>query len=332
MATIDDVVRVSGISRSTVFRFLNGSQVRPAARDAIQDAMRDLGYSFDSRRSRGDFLLVVSLREHYEGVIVHAEMLAGIMGRAAALGLHVKLHVGAGSVLDEGARAEAGRGRVGAIFVGKPDAEEEAESAELAAAGARHVFVNRVFDDRRRSFVSIDQRRAAREAVEHLLDLGYREVGTWGCPSSYRLDKEKIEGFREAFAGRGLPVPSTVYTLEGDGELEEVARRLLDGGRFPRAWFGASDTHLMRLGAVLRERGLAVPADVALVGMDDQETSKFFSPPLTTVRIPFRRAGAAAVDLLMNLVDHPEEESAHLFLKHELVVRESCGAKEASRG
>lgn len=332
MATIEDVVRASGISRSTVFRFLNGSQVRPAARDAIQGAMRDLGYSFDSRRSRGDFLLVVSIKDHYEGVSVHAEMLAGIMGRASALGLHVKLHVGAGRVLDDDGRAKAERGRVGAIFVGKPDAEEDEESAELASAGARHVFVNRVFEDRERSFVSIDQRRAAREAVGHLLDLGYGEVGTWGFPSSYRLDKEKIEGFREAFAERGLPVPAAVYTLEGDGDLEDVARRLLDGGRFPRAWFGASDTHLMRLGAVLRERGLRIPEDVALVGMDDQETSKFFSPPLTTVRIPFRRAGAAAVDILMNLVDHPEEESAHLFLRHELVVRESCGAKAAGRG
>lgn len=326
MSTIEDVVRVSGVSRSTVFRFLNGSQVRPQAREAIQSAMRELSYSFDSRRSLGDFLLIVSIKEHYEGVIVHADMVSGIMARAASYGLHVKLHVGPGPILGDAERLQAERGRMGAIFVGKSDAEEEAESADLVAAGVRHVFVNRVFADNRRSFVSVDLRAAAREAVEHLLDLGYEEIGTWGCPGEYALDAEKFAGYRDAFASRGLPLPRLSFSLEEDGDLEDVARRLLDEARFPRAWFGLSDTHLLRLGAVLRERGLKVPEDVALVGMDDQETSKFYSPPLTSVRIPFRQAGAAAVDMLLGLVENTSEESVHMFLKHELIVRESCGA------
>jgi DNA-binding LacI/PurR family transcriptional regulator len=333
MATIDDVVRVSGVSRSTVFRFLNGSQVRPAARGAIQGAMRELGYSYDPKRNFGDFLLIVSLKEHYEGVVVHSEMVAGIMAMSSSLGLHMKMHIGPGRILSgEAERLLAERGRVGVIFVGKSDADEEEESAELVAAGVRHVFINRVFEDRSRSFVSIDLRKAAREAVEHLLDLGYDEIGTWGCPGEYLLDKLKFEGYRDAFASRGLAPSKLCFSLGEDGDLEDVARRLLDEGRFPRAWFGLSDTHIMRLGVVLRERGLRVPEDVALVGMDDQETSKFFSPPLTTVRIPFRQAGAAAVEILLGLIENISEESVHMFLKHELVVRESCGAKAVVHG
>ena len=253
-------------------------------------------------------------------------MVSGIMSRAASLGLHVKLHVGPGPILGEADRHQAERGRMGAIFIGKSDAEEEAESADLVAAGVRHVFVNRVFADHKRSFVSVDLRAAAREAVDHLLGLGYTEIGTWGCPGDYALDAEKFAGYRDAFAFRGLPVPRLCFSLEEDGDLEDVARRLLDEGRFPRAWFGLSDTHLLRLGVVLRERGLKVPEDVALVGMDDQETSRFYSPPLTSVRIPFRQAGAMAVDLLLGLVENASEESVHMYLKHELIVRESCGA------
>jgi DNA-binding LacI/PurR family transcriptional regulator len=332
MATIDDVARVSGISRSTVFRFLNGSQIRPVARDAIQGAMRELNYFFDPRGSRSDIVLIVSLKEHFEGVTVYGDMIAGIMNRAAGLGLAVQQHVGPGPLAPEAERAHEGKKRVGALLIGKSASEEDAESAELVAAGVPHVFLNRVFDEPDRSFVSIDLRRAAREAVDYLLSLGYGDVGTWGCPAEYRVDRAKLEGYREAFAARGLPPPASCFVQERDGELEPLARRLLAEGRFPRAWFGLSDMHLMRLVTVLREAGLEIPRDVALVGMDDQEASRFFSPPLTTVRIPFRQGGASAVDILLGLIENPAERSIHMYLKHELIVRESCGAKGASNG
>jgi len=312
-----------------VFRFLNGSQVRPAAREAIQGAMRDLNYFFDPRNTRGDILVIVSIKEHYENVTVHSDMVAGIMGRAASLGLHVRMHAGPGPLLREAEGAD--RRRVGVIFVGKSDADEDSESAELAAASVPHVSVNRVFDDPRRSFVSVDLRRAARDAVEHLLSLGHADIGAWGCPGGFRLDREKMAGLREAFEARGL-APPVCYALEKDGELEDVARRLLGEGRFPRAWFGLSDTQLMRLAVLLRERGLSIPEDVAFVGMDDQEASKFFTPPLTTVRIPFRQAGASAVDVLLGLIENSCEEAVHMFLRHELVIRESCGARGATHG
>jgi DNA-binding LacI/PurR family transcriptional regulator len=332
MAKIDDIVRVSGISRSTVFRFLNGSQIRPTARDAIQKAMLELNYFFDPRGSRADVVVVISTQEHFEGVNVYLNIVSGIMNRATGLGLAVKLHSGSSLFLPEVERAITDKKRVGVIFVGKRDRDEESESALLLSSAVPNVFVNRTFEDPSRSFVSVDLRRAAREAVEYLLSLGYRDIGTWGCPADFRIDREKMAGFREAFAARSLPLPEACFSQDADGELEDVARRLLDGGRFPRSWFGLSDTHLMRLGAVLRDRGLRVPEDVALVGMDDQEASKYFSPPLTTVRIPFRQMGMLAVDLLIGLIENPMEVSARMYLKHELVVRESCGARMAIHG
>jgi DNA-binding LacI/PurR family transcriptional regulator len=331
VATIDDVVRSSGISRSTVFRFLGGQNVRPQARDAIQAALRELNYFYNPRQTRSDIVLVVSVLERFEGQNVFADMVAGVMNRAAGLGLHVKLHAGRGPVIPEPKSRQAAGARYGVIIVGKSDPEEEAEAEELERLGLPHVFVNRVFVDPRRSFVSVDLRRAAREAVEHLLSLGRVAIATWGRPGEYRLDREKMAGYRDAHAARGLPAPSGCYSYEKDGDLEDVARRLFSSASRPDAWFGLSDTHLMRLANVIREFDLRIPEDIALVGMDDIEPSRFFSPPLTTVRIPFREAGAAAVDVLLGLVENPLEDSVKVLLKHELVVRESCGARAAGR-
>ncbi len=324
--TIDDVVRISGVSRSTVFRFLNGSKVRTEAREAIQTAMKEVNYFYNPRPPRSDLLLVVSVREHFEGANAYGEMVSGVMNRAASLGLHVKLHADHGPILPPGKKRTNLSTRVGVIFIGKNEKEEDAESAELRRLGIPHVFVNRVFTDSDRSFVSVDLRNAAREAVDHLISLGHTDIATWGRPIDYRLDRDKMNGFRDAFAARGLPVPASLYTFEKDGDLEDIARTLFSSDSRPHAWFGLSDTHLMRLGTVVREFGLKVPEDIALVGMDDLEASKFFSPPLTSVRIPFREAGSTAVDVLLRLLENPNEAAIHVFLKHELVIRESCGA------
>jgi LacI family transcriptional regulator len=331
MATINDVIRISGVSRSTVFRFMRGNAVRPQAKAKIQQTMRELNYFYNPRDSRQDILFVVSVMEHFEGMHVYADMVAGVMSRATGLGLHVILDSQGGAKICERMGQSDKWDRMGVILIGKRADEEDAEAREYRQRGIPFVFVNRVFEDSTRSFVSADLRAAARQATEHLLDLGYRDIGTWGRPKDYSIDQEKLAGYLEAFTLRGLPTPAAYCTYEDDGDLEPVARRLFSSSERPRAWLGLSDTHIMRLGIVLRELGLHVPEDVALVGMDDIEASRYFNPPLTTVHFPFRQAGSTAVDLLLTLIEDPVQSAAHVFLRHELVVRESCGAHLKAR-
>jgi LacI family transcriptional regulator, repressor for deo operon, udp, cdd, tsx, nupC, and nupG len=177
----------------------------------------------------------------------------------------------------------------------------------------------------------VDLRKAAKDATEHLISLGYNDIGTWGRPKDYPLDREKLAGYREAFQAHGLPVPSSCYTYEEHGDLETIVRPLFASGRHPKAWFGMSDAHLMRLVRIIGEFSLRIPEDIALVGMDDIESSKFFTPPLTSVRIPFRQAGSSSVDALLRLIEDPEEISVRIVLRHSLVVRESCGAFARAR-
>jgi LacI family transcriptional regulator len=87
----------------------------------------------------------------------------------------------------------------------------------------------------------------------------------------------------------------------------------------------------MALGALraLREAGLSVPEDIALVGFDDMPYAATAAPPLTTVRQPIRRVGALASDTLLDIIDNGLEPVRRTVVPTELVVRASCGAKQA---
>jgi LacI family transcriptional regulator len=98
--------------------------------------------------------------------------------------------------------------------------------------------------------------------------------------------------------------------------------------RRPDAVFVASD--MMAIGAMraMREAGLRVPEDVAVVGFDDLPQSARTEPPLTTVRQPTYRLGATTVDSLLDLIEYPDSSPRRIVLPTELVVRASCGSAQ----
>jgi len=89
----------------------------------------------------------------------------------------------------------------------------------------------------------------------------------------------------------------------------------------PTAIFVANDAMAVAALGALREAGLNVPSDVAVVGFDDIPMARYVTPPLTTVRTPLARLAACAVDVLLNVSVPP----VRLALSTELVVRASCG-------
>ena len=96
--------------------------------------------------------------------------------------------------------------------------------------------------------------------------------------------------------------------------------------RQPDAVFVASD--IMAIGALraIRDAGLRVPEDIALAGFDDMPFAERSEPPLTTVRQPIVRMGGTAVEMLIDLIEHPDSVPHRIILPTELVVRKSCGS------
>jgi LacI family transcriptional regulator len=173
--------------------------------------------------------------------------------------------------------------------------------------------------------------QGAFEATRHLLRLGRQRIAIITGPGD--VGRHRLAGYRQALQGAGAPfhkelvVAGDFCTPSGVAAATELVR---SGVPFD-AVFSSNDE--MAFGALraLREAGLRVPEDVALVGFDDVETASHTTPALTTVRQPLAEMGAAAARAAIAAAEgRPIEQ--HVEIPTSLVVRDSCGAGLRAEG
>ncbi|MBN1669448.1 MAG: LacI family DNA-binding transcriptional regulator [Kiritimatiellae bacterium] len=182
--------------------------------------------------------------------------------------------------------------------------------------------------------VGFDSRRAGYLAGEHLATCGYTDIGYLATGLPARRRDEPLEGLKLALAEHGVPWDDRRLFLPEDphwpapGEAEEFIRVTIAGLMDPpRAIFCCSDVVAWAAIRALRERGLAVPQDVAIVGYDDDDArGETF---LTSIHHPCERKGREAARMLTAILrgDLPREQAHQVVLAPELAVRRSCGAK-----
>ena len=178
-----------------------------------------------------------------------------------------------------------------------------------------------------RPSVLTDNAHGMAQAVRHLIRVHSKQrVAFIGGPPGHNEADERLQAYRGALTEGGLE-PVEELVAHGDFVRHSGARamaELLSRGVEPDAVVAANDE--MAFGALeaLRERGLSVPEDVALVGFDDVEEGRFTSPALTSVRQPLEQQGREAVRLAVEMLDRGSDAES-LTLPLELVARSSCG-------
>lgn len=183
-----------------------------------------------------------------------------------------------------------------------------------------------------------DNKGGARVATDHLISLGHRSIAFLDGPPALVTSRERLLGYQEALNVAGIElVPQLVecgrYSAEGGAE---ATTRLLDSDHELTAIFASNDAMAIGCLQQLRSRGLKVPQDISLVGFDDIPIVGWLDPPLTTVRVPMRKLGAAGVRRVLAAVESPSgraQPKGPRVTVHatELVVRDSSAPPRKKR-
>jgi DNA-binding LacI/PurR family transcriptional regulator len=203
---------------------------------------------------------------------------------------------------------------------------EKSDLSPLLASGMPVVLVDRCLSGVTLDSVTIDTRRGAYMAVEHLLERGYRRIGLVGGPPPVSTATSKLEGFCQALRDRGLPVEQELllagaYTEESGYEL---GARLLGLRNPPDALVVANNQMTLGFFRLVKERGLRVPQEIAFVGFDDAPWASLVVPPVTVIDQPTYDLGRSATKMLLERLDGGREEVRHEVLPARLIVRGSC--------
>lgn len=172
------------------------------------------------------------------------------------------------------------------------------------------------------SSVSCDNVSGARQAVEHLYQLGHRRVAYVGSRRSQSSNSARMSGYLQILAEHGLTFdPSLVFEHDGTlGGGREAAQALLCSDPLPTGVFCFNDMTAIGLLNALQRRGVRVPEQVSVVGFDDIEFAAHCFPALTTVRQPTDEMGRCLVELLQTLIEGREDVEPKM-LSADLVIR-----------
>ena len=334
--TLEEIAKLAGVSRSTVSRVINDQpNVRAPVRERVWQVIRETGYqphaaarSLVTRRTRIVGAIIPEALTTLFTDPFFPHLLCGITLACNSRGYQLMLSLFNGPAgPEEMYRRVVGGGHLDGVVVASTRVADPLVG-RLIDDSVPFVMVGRHPDERVR-YVDIDNVAAARMAVDHLARLGHRRIGIVTGPLDMPSASDRLEGYRRALAAHKLRVDEGLI-VEGDfteASGMAAARRLLSVRA--TAIFAANDGMAVGALKVIRERGLQVPEDVALVGFDDLPIAASLQPALTTVRQPIEQMGSMAADLLLSLLDNPPEEhppAQKLILPAKLVVRESCGA------
>jgi len=325
---VRDVAKAAGVSASTVSRALSlPDMVDPVTRERVRQMAAHLGYQ-PNRAARG----LITGRTGNIGLILPD--LANPFFPSLVKGIQKQAHESDYSVFvadtDEDPAAEIGLVRalakqVDGIILCSP--RMSPPELREAAAVAQVILVNR----RSGSIpaILVDSADGMRQIVEHLSGLGHRRVGFVAGPRSSWSNGQRVRGLRAAVGPAQVElVELGSFAPTFDGGLSAVEATLLSG---VTAVVGYNDLVALGLCSGLAARGVSVPGELSVVGIDDIPTAAMVQPAMTTLSIPKDRAGRAAIDLLLQLLGDPGCRTlARRELPTQLVVRHTTAGVTSS--
>lgn len=328
--TITDVAKKAGVSLATVSRVLSGKNpVRPQTKEKVMAAIKELNYKPNALarqlRTQQTYTIVVIVPDI--GNYLYHGLIHGIEAEAQNNGYQVLVADVKGQPSIENYYFQAIQGHAidGIISA---SANVTRKILQQIAGEYPMVMALQQVPDSMVPSVTINNAAAMRDITNHLIRLGHREIAYISSSSRLFLYDRRYEGFQEALRNSGLSLDSSLVHLDEPSMQGgyNCAMNLLNSGKRFTAIVAAGDS--MALGAIkaLKENDVRVPEDVAVVGIDDLDISRFWDPGLTTVRQPLKEIGQRSFHKLLAMINGEPVPRVNDILPYELVIRQSCGA------
>lgn len=334
--TIKDVARRAGVSTATVSYVLNQTvPVSTETKRRVESVIKELSYrpsglarGLAGQRTRILGVAALGFNDLALSDSFFAEVIKGIGEATYRLGYSFMLS--SPSLGEEAGRSSidvfCDKGVEGIILLN--GREDEPELSELSREGIPVLSIGRCAGDW--PFVDTDNVYGAYEAVKHLISLGHKKIAHLVGKSGLTSSADRLAGYRQALAEAGLPVEEE-WEVSGSSTKEsgfQAMHRLLAQKERPTAVFAFNDA--VAIGAIkaIRQKGLKVPEDMAVVGYGDDPVASYVDPPLTTVRQPMFEIGVLAAEKMAALAHGGKigGEPARVLLRPKLIIRESCGS------
>ncbi|KQN53421.1 LacI family DNA-binding transcriptional regulator [Erwinia sp. Leaf53] len=325
--SIQKIARLAGVSVATVSRVLNNlGTVKPQNRERVLNAIKESNYqpnllARQLRTARSNMLLVMvsNIANPF-----CADVVKGIEAEAEKNGYRILLCNSGSDLARSQSSLQLLSGKMvdGVITM---DALAALPGLQNLIGDAPWVQCAEYDEASRVSTVGIDDRQASRFVAEQFLAGGRRQLAMINHDLTYKYAQQREQGFRDVLAEQQQAVPEVAYASELTYQAGKAAMaQLLQHGQRPDAVFAVSDTLAAGAIATLREAGIRVPEETAVIGFDGTELGHLTSPPLSTIEQPSQEIGRQAVLLLLNNINDPDSQAQHTTLAWRYLARGSA--------
>lgn len=328
--TITDIAQYCGVSIKTVSRVVNESeQVREETREKVREAMKALGYQPNLlarglKQNRTNIIIIFVDRHNEEHMSMwHNMMLKYLFRFAREKGLKV----------------------VTSPSSGEKYIEDETDGFYLLSSGIADgaILLETVHGDKRVEYlkethtpyvvfgqpdascvhsVSLDNYDVGYKGGAYLLEKGYRNICLLMGEEKFLSTQLRVQGFSEALKGKPAAY-SILYNADTKERAYEAAREALDT-QTPDAFFVSGDERALGVYRQIHQRGLRIPQDVAVLGIDNISLCEYMYPQLSSMRQDFRRLAWECIRMIEDMLSGKEiDEEEQVLIPSEVVERES---------
>ncbi|MCC6698527.1 MAG: LacI family DNA-binding transcriptional regulator [Candidatus Hydrogenedentes bacterium] len=331
--TAQDIAKLSGVSRTTVFAVVKGKPgVSPHTRERVWTTIREHGYenglvqkSLLGEASKMIGVVVGDLNNPF-----YTEVISGIHSVLRPDGYQHMLYHGTDECPEEGTEAFGSLKAYGlrGYIISAGEAEQYEKHIRWVQQSKRPLVTIMEAPGLDTHTVRFDNRKGSRDATDYLLNVGHRRIACLTGPVRSATAKERILGFVESLIAHEVEFRESMTVRAGDTSSDgyrAALEVLSESDSRPTALLCCNDRVAIGAYKAAHELGLHIPRDVSIVGFDGIEMGEVMGPPLTTLSVFPREIGREAAKMLLHLLAGGNGRSGtrELVIEHKLIERES---------